>query len=766
MVPNSVCLPLAGGLSPPFPPSAKIRMLSGVSRTALVVSLLTALSSGAALAQSAPSGASTSSGGATGAVQLAPLSVTGTPIGTGLPAPDNTTWVATEGSSGTKTRVPLTEVPQAVSVITEKELTTRGPTDLEGAVAYTAGVHADAWGQDDRFQQFVIRGFDHGQRGVYRDGLSERGLTDFTVARIDPFMLERLEVFKGSTSTLFGLNKPGGMLNATTKRPPKTALREVGLSYGSFNTKQATVDIGGPVADSAFSYRMTGLFRDGETQVDDSENNRTVFAPALSWRPADNTTVTLLAQYQKVKSLSPFGVPDSLVGRIARKTQLGDSNYDTFETEQASIGYDVDHRFNDTWALHQGARFSYIGADSLALALSSYTAATDTLDRYAFGVDGETRSVAVDTNLTHDGGHDWGNNTLRNQALLGVDYRYAAGHERTWRGSVDPVNGVAATGRGAPAGVFQAPTLSDQYVRASQSSVGLYGQNQLKLNDAWLLTLGGRYDVVRTSVSAVDYANGTSPDETISDSAFSGRAGLSYLFGNGLTPYVSYSESFDPVTVAALYGYTDVNGATLKAEPTRGRQYEIGVKYAPPSARALVTLAAYDLTQTNVLSSDPVSGRYSQTGEINIRGVELEGQAEVTDGLTVKAAYTFQHGEITKDRDTSKIGARPDLVPQHMVSGWLDYDLGTATPVLKGLTVGGGGRFVGNTVNPDANGQKATLKGYKVFDAAIHYQVQDNVKLSLTGTNLLDKEYTSTCYYGTCYYGDGRTVMSSLTLNW
>lgn len=690
--------------------------------------------------------------------QLAPLSVTGAAAS----EDDSTTWVATEGSTGTKTKVPLTEVPQAVSVITQKELETRGPTDLEGAVAYTAGVYADAWGQDDRFQQFVIRGFDHGQRSVYRDGLSDRSLTDFTVARVDPFMIERLEVFKGSTSTLFGLNKPGGMINATTKRPTAEPLHEVGITYGSFNTKQATADLGGKVEGTDFSYRLTALGRDGETQVKDSENNRAVFAPAITWAPNDQTKVTLLSQYQKVESMSPFGVPQALVGRVSREAQLGDSKYDTFETEQSSIGYEVEHRFSDGWAVHQGGRFNYIKSDSLALALSSYTAGTDTLDRYYFGVDGQTRSFALDTNVTHD----WEGKGLKNQALLGIDYRYASGSERTWRGNVNSVTNVSVIGTGAPAGALQAPTLANQYVQARQSTIGLYGQNQLKVDDHWLLTLGGRYDAVRTSVQAVDYANSTNAADSISDAAFSGRAGLSYLFSNGFAPYASYSESFEPVTVAAVYGYKDLAGNPLKAKPTKGRQYEIGVKYAPPSGESLVTLSAYDLTQTNVVSSDPVSGRYSQTGEINIKGVELEGRTQVLTGLTAMAGYTFQHGEITKDNDAAKVGARPDLVPQHMVSGWLDYDLGAVATPLKGLSVGAGGRFIGNNVNLDANGKKDTNKSYTVYDAAIHYQVQENVKLSLTGSNLLDKEYTTTCYYGTCYYGDGRTVMSSLTLSW
>lgn len=734
-------------MSPTLPPpsSRQARRMRPLFQALLAGTSAVALSAPVALAQQAPA-------------QLAPLSVTGTAV-TG---DDSTTWVATEGSTGTKTKVPVTEVPQAVTVITQKELETRGPTDLEGAVAYTAGVFADAWGQDDRFQQFVIRGFDHGQRGVYRDGLSERSLTDFTLARIDPFMLERLEVFKGSTSTLFGLNKPGGMINATTKRPTTDPLHELSIGYGSFNTKQATADLGGKIEGTDFSYRLTALGRDGETQVKDSENNRAVFAPAITWAPNDRTKVTVLSQYQKVESMSPFGVPQALVGRIGRDVQLGDSKYDTFETEQASIGYEVDHRFNDAWAVHQGARFSYINSDSMALALSSYDAGTDQMDRYYFGIDGQTRSLALDTNVTHD----WAGKGLKNQALVGIDYRIASGTERTWRGNVNSVFNVSATGSGAAAGSLQAATISDQYVKARQSSVGLYGQNQLKVDDHWLLTLGGRYDAVRTNVSAVDYASGSRPSDTISDSAFSGRAGLSYLFSNGFAPYVSYSESFDPVTVAALYGYRDVSGNPLKAEPTKGRQYEAGIKYAPPSSNTLVTLAAYDLTQTNVVSSDPVSGRYNQTGEINIKGLELEGRTQVLPGVTAMASYTFQHGEVTKDNDASKVGARPDLVPQHMVSGWLDYDVGTAVSALKGLSVGGGGRFVGNNVNLNASGLKDTNKSYAVYDAAVHYQVQENVKLSLTASNLFDKEYTTTCYYGTCYYGDGRTVMSSLTLSW
>ncbi|TIM20561.1 MAG: TonB-dependent siderophore receptor, partial [Mesorhizobium sp.] len=169
-----------------------------------------------------------------------------------------------------------------ISVVTRKQLDDRQPGQLEDALSYLAGVTISPWGVDDRFDQCLIRGFDLCTSAIYRDGLPQK-VIDFSGFKIEPYGLERIEVLKGPSSVLYGENEAGGMVNAVTKRPTDKPIYDGFLSYGSFNTVEAGLDIGGPIDDAGvWSYRLTGLVRNGALETDYSRNDRIFVAPAPS----------------------------------------------------------------------------------------------------------------------------------------------------------------------------------------------------------------------------------------------------------------------------------------------------------------------------------------------------------------------------------------------------------------------------------------------------------------------------------------------------
>ncbi len=137
----------------------------------------------------------------------------------------------------------------------------REPEQLEDTIAYVAGVTGSPWGVDDRYDQFLIRGFDIGPYATYRDGLPQKAI-DFSGFKMEPYGLERVEVLKGPASVLYGENEVGGMVNAVTKRPLDRPHYDGFVRYGSFNTIEAGIDVGGPIdAAGTLSYRLTGLLR-------------------------------------------------------------------------------------------------------------------------------------------------------------------------------------------------------------------------------------------------------------------------------------------------------------------------------------------------------------------------------------------------------------------------------------------------------------------------------------------------------------------------
>lgn len=192
--------------------------------------------------------------------ELSTISVTGlaaTPEG---PEPG---LLAATTVTGVKTDTPLELVPQSVTVVTSGAMEQRRPQSVEEAIAYAPGVVASPWGADNRFEQFLVRGFDIGTYGIYRDGLAQK-IIGFSGFKIEPYSLQRLEVLRGPNAVLYGESDPGGIVNAVTKRPTFEPLREGFVGTGPFDTWQAGLDVGGAVGQSeTLAWRLTGLYRDG-----------------------------------------------------------------------------------------------------------------------------------------------------------------------------------------------------------------------------------------------------------------------------------------------------------------------------------------------------------------------------------------------------------------------------------------------------------------------------------------------------------------------
>jgi iron complex outermembrane receptor protein len=296
--------------------------------------------------------------------------------------------------------------------------------------------------------------------------------------------------------------------------------------------------------------------------------------------------------------------------------------------------------------------------------------------------------------------------------------------------------------------------------RQTQSQTGLYVQDQIKV-DRWVLQLGGRHDWAKTNSHERLFGTPTSQ----SDTAFTGRAALLYLFDSGWAPYASYSTSFQPVLG------TDISGSPFK--PETGRQYEVGVKYQPPGWNAFITVAAFDLTKQNVLTQDPNNPDFRiQTGEIRSRGLEVEAVASLPSGWDLRAAYTFVEPKIVADNDATIVGKTPNGVPRHTVAVWADYTFRGGP--LDGFGAGGGVRYLSSNFGSDTN--IATIDGRDVpfripsvtlFDATIHYDWR-GFRFAVNAKNLFDRTYVATCYneVSSCFYGSRRTVIASARYRW
>lgn len=657
-------------------------------------------------------------------------------------------YVAKRASAGSKTDTPIIETPYSVSVVTREQIQAQQPKTVAQALRYTPGINTELAGPQFVTDQMTIRGFQQGTGRMLRDG-TRTFLPEFLGWDApEPYGLERVEVLRGASSVLYGASDPGGQINLVSKRPTTEPLHEVQLQMGNHAYRQGAFDFGDALDDEGvWSYRLTGLFREADAQADHITNRREYLAPAISFRPDADTELTVLAEYQKQTGnfANPLPAQGTVFrdprGRLDRDTYVGDSAYDYMTNEKTSLGYIFERNLDEVWTLRQNVRYSDYRQSSSEIAI--FGPVGDQYSRYNDQRKGDGRLFTMDNQVQAN----FATGAVEHTLLTGVDYNNGKFDQAQSLNfilqSFDAFNPVY----GQPLTLIPFSAASHEQ---KMSQTGLYLQDQLKLGK-WVLLLGGRYDWASNQKD--DRAPQTQKDEK-----FSGRAGIVYLFDNGLAPYASYSESFLPVM--------GVTALDSQLEPEVGKQYEVGLKYEPPGANSLYTLAVFDLTKRN--ATENVGGFSRQDGEVRSRGIELEAKTEITQGLNLIGSYTWNDVEITKS-DAGIEGNTPFRVPEHMASIWADYKVQGGP--LEGLRLGAGARYVGSTFGDSANSFK--VDSYTVVDALVAYELGkidaslDGMEVSLNAVNLFDQDYVAGCFSTVgCQYGQQRTLYGSVTYNW
>lgn len=662
------------------------------------------------------------------------------------------TIVAKRSATGSKTDTPIQKNPQSVSVVTREEMEIRNVATVKSALSYTPGVFASR-GSSDTYDAIAIRGFTSVNTNQYLDGLKLQG-DNYAEASMDPYFLERVELLRGPSSVLYGKSNPGGVITMISKRPTTEPLREIQFKMGTDSLFQTGFDFSDALDDDGiYSYRLTGLAKDSNVQQDMVKEKRYAIAPSFSWRPDDKTNFTLLTNFQNDPDTGFYGwlpkqgtvipLPDG--SKLPTSFNEGEaSNY--MSRKQRMVGYSFEHAFNDTWAVRQNLRYMQLEADKKSIyGFGVSPQAPTTLNRKYVQSKEHLNSFTVDTQAQAKLETGSVDHTL----LFGVDYMRMRNDINSAYGSADSLSLTN------PQFGNDSYTITFPYLYLNrQEQTGLYVQEQGEWNQ-WLLTLGSRYDWAKTS--AYNRTNSVTNEQT--DGQFTWRGGLNYLFDNGITPYFSYSESFEP-----NLGTTS-GGSTFK--PSVGKQYEAGVKYVPKNRPLVLTAALYQLTKNNNLTADPDNVLFSvQSGEIRSRGIELEAKTALSANVNLIAAYSYTDAEYTQD--TNFQGKPPAEVPKHLASLWTDYTF--YETALSGLTLGAGVRYVGSSSSFNSDNSTFKVPDYTLVDATVKY---DLARFNLPGSsvgvkvnNLFDKTYVSSCYRDyACYWGAERQVVATATFS-
>lgn len=624
-----------------------------------------------------------------------------------------------------------TTVPRSVAVVDRFRIEDRGAINIQDTLNYTPGVTTGPYGFDSRLDATRVRGIDPLK---FQDGF--QALFGFyNNTRADIYTLEQVEVVKGPASVLYGRGALGGIVNSVTKLPQAETRNEIEVQYGSFDRTQIAGDFTGALSsDGKFLYRVVGVYRDSDTQVDHVPDDARVLTPSFTWAPRDGTRLTLLGNFQENHGGQTLQfLPNAgtlLPGRrIPVNTFIGEPGWDGYDTEQQSYAAFFEHELNDIFAVTANVRYTdgesdykshwvaYDGADPLI-------AADGTVNRTIY----DSRGASEAFTAYGTGSARFETGSLNHHLTVGFDaqdvtidgdnyYGFAAGGRIN---IYEPVYGNLTPA--GPVTDFPA-SITNQF--------GLFAQERMTYHN-WTLALGLRYDDVRTHSLG-------NPAPNIDDDATTGDIGLIYQAPRGFTPYASYAESFEPLGTAVAF-----DGTVQQLDPKTGEQFEVGLRYQPLGTQTLFTFSAFNITEKE---RPLANGVFVTQTNVETRGVEFEVDSRWRD-------FRFQGGYSYVD---AKDGGDNHLatVPDHQATGWVTYE--PREGALQNFRSGVGVRYVGTRWDGT---DTLSAPAYTLLDFMVGYDFE-TVRLQLNVTNATDDYYIGTTQGGRAYLGAARNIILS-----
>ncbi|KVD29016.1 TonB-dependent siderophore receptor [Burkholderia ubonensis] len=666
--------------------------------------------------------------------------------------------VARRSRTGTKTDTPISEIPQTINVVTAQQIEMTGATDVNQALRYIPGF--SSYGSDNRSDWYAaLRGF---TPTAYVNGLQVPNTINLASWRVDPYMIDSITVLRGPTSVLYGAGDPGAIVDVQAKLADGERVREAGVEIGNYARKQFMFDVGDKLdADGKYAYRFVGVARDGNALTGPNNDQRVALAPSFRWRPNADTSLTVSATYlQDWGDISSNFLPAQGTvlgnpnGQLSKDVYLGDPGFNHYRKKQWSLGYQFEHNLNSIWTVRQNVRWMHLSLDNGSVWGAGFVdGSTTDVSRWAGLFQMNYSRFDIDNNAQAR----FATGPLEHTLLLGFQYNRQTSTDSEWIAAAPPVNLYNTVSPPVTNAVFADPgTTGRTDTYTTMNTFGVYAQDQVKWN-RWVLTLGGREDWV--NMRQDDRAGGTQSKADVT--AFSGRVGLAFQGDYGLSPYVSYATSFNPLIGVNLFG-----GGLAK--PTRGKQIELGLRWQPPGKNLMLNAAIYQINQTNGITPtptnlDPAGTTSVQTGEVRSRGIELSATGKVSPNLSIIASYVYQDVKNIKANDASLNNWPVDIPrPRQMASLWADWTWHTGP--LAGFGLGGGVRY--QSASAGAADNSLSVASYTVYDAAIHYDVR-NWRFAVNATNLFNRHYISGCQsYSVCMFGNERTVVATAKYNW
>jgi len=685
-----------------------------------------------------------------GALNLGATTINGAAL-----ASDTTSYQPPPTSSVMRSHGLLLETPQTVNVVPAQVMRDQQPRNLDDALTNISGItQANTLGSTQ--DAVMLRGFGDNRNGsIMQDGMP------LVQGRALNSTAERVEVLKGPSSLLYGIQDPGGVVNIVSKKPEliqSTSLTVRGSTFGDGkNGSGGNLDTTGPIGDSGLAYRLIVDHEDEDYWRNYGTHRESLIAPSLAWY-GDNTK--LLFAYEHREFLSPFDRGTAIDPKTNHplnipSTRRLDEPFNNMEGRSDLYRFEADHDLNDDWKAHFGYSWNRETYDASQVRVVKVNA-NGTLTR---SMDGTQGALTTDRFATASLEGKVNVAGMQHDLTFGLDDEYRKIYRadlirQAPRGTFnynDPVYGNEVAGT-----TVSAPDSNQMDLLRSDS---LFLQDAIHLTDQWILVGGARYQMYD------QYAGKGVPFTANTDGngqKWVPRAGLVYRYTDELSFYGSYTESFKPnSTIAPLANKSVLDGSL---EPEQSKSWELGTKLDIPG-RITASAALFNIEKRNVLVQvgDGLTSVYSVAGKVRSRGLELDASGQLTDKWSVIGSYAYTDAEVTEDPEYK--GNRLQNVAKNTGSLSAVYDFGS---ILGGdqLRVGAGARYVGERAGDAAN--SFDLPGYTVADAFATYDTKiegQKVKFQLNVKNLFDRTYyTSAVNTQFVSIGDARQVSVSSTL--
>lgn len=634
-------------------------------------------------------------------------------------------YVDTVVGLGSKLPYSIFETPRAVETLTKEQFSEWGAQNLEEAARYIPGVQSGYYGLDTRQDFIRIRGL---QSLNYRDGL-QYNFNFYNNTPIEAYALEQVDFVKGPASILFGRGTVGGTVNSSSKIARKGAGSELMAGYGSNDRFQMGLDYNVALnKEETVFFRMVGYYRDSDTYVDFVNDDSWFIMPSITWQPSEDTRLSLLLNFQQNRSkpslvFYPNEALDVPGKTLTNDRYAGEPGTDHYNTEQSSATLLFEHAFSDEYSLSSTLRYVESSADYVEHTLvppaigNAYIAPLPPgyYHRLLYGSEQDTQVVSG--NIVFNAKKETG--PLSHDIRVGVDYVNAERDRYTLPSNpllfgLPYVYGNFINIHNPVYGVGAVPLPARTNLLALEEEIfGAFFQDRVQWGNL-IATAGVRYD---------DYTLKSNQQMTDKQESWVFDAALMYQFANGISPYYSYAESFEP------QGIDTVTNSSLK--PKEGTQHEIGVKWMP-SKDTLIVASYFQIDEENRTVSNGLGGTV-QSGSVEVDGAEFSIRHRFHD-LYLLGGYTYLS---TENHD---IAGSPELsgVPNHQASAWVTYQ--PEDGPLAGFRAGFGARFTGRTSDGYNDVETASNT---LFDAMVGY-VWENLDVQLSVTNLFDKQYVQT----------------------